>query len=66
MRAAVYYGNTKLEIEEVPEPPVGPGQVVGISTAIATTSAQSGSIGVGFAITIDDAMSTANSLLSGA
>jgi putative serine protease PepD len=42
------------------------GQVVGISTAIATTSAQSGSIGVGFAITIDDAMSTANSLLSGA
>jgi putative serine protease PepD len=42
------------------------GRVVGISTAIATTSAQSGSIGVGFAITIDDAMATANSLLSGA
>jgi S1-C subfamily serine protease len=40
--------------------------VVGISTAIATTSAQSGSIGVGFAITIDDAMDAANSLLSGA
>jgi putative serine protease PepD len=42
------------------------GRVVGISTAIATTSAQSGSIGVGFAITIDDAMATANKLLSGA
>ena len=42
------------------------GRVVGISTAIATTSSQSGSIGVGFAITIDDAMATANNLLSGA
>jgi putative serine protease PepD len=42
------------------------GRVVGISTAIATTSSQSGSIGVGFAITIDDAMTTANGLLSGA
>jgi (R,R)-butanediol dehydrogenase/meso-butanediol dehydrogenase/diacetyl reductase len=27
MRAAVYYGNHKLEIEDVPEPNVGPGQV---------------------------------------
>jgi len=27
MRAAVYYGNAKLEIEDVPEPSVGPGQV---------------------------------------
>ena len=42
------------------------GRVVGISTAIATTSSDSGSIGVGFAITIDDAIATANNLLSGA
>jgi putative serine protease PepD len=42
------------------------GRVVGISTAIATTSSDSGSIGVGFAITIDDAMNAANSILSGA
>jgi putative serine protease PepD len=42
------------------------GRVVGISTAIATTSADSGSIGVGFAITIDDAIAAANNLLSGA
>jgi putative serine protease PepD len=41
------------------------GRVVGISTAIATTSADSGSIGVGFAITIDDAMTAANAILSG-
>jgi threonine dehydrogenase-like Zn-dependent dehydrogenase len=27
MRAAVYYGNAKLEIEDVPEPSAGPGQV---------------------------------------
>jgi len=40
------------------------GRVVGISTAIATTSAASGSIGVGFAITIDDAMNAANGVLS--
>jgi putative serine protease PepD len=42
------------------------GRVVGISTAIATTSSQSGSIGVGFAITIDNAMKAANAILSGA
>jgi putative serine protease PepD len=42
------------------------GRVVGISTAIATTSSASGSIGVGFAITVDDAMSAANDILSGA
>ena len=42
------------------------GRVVGISTAIATTSSDSGSIGVGFAITIDDAIVAANNLLSGA
>jgi putative serine protease PepD len=42
------------------------GRVIGISTAIATTSSDSGSIGVGFAITIDDAMAAANSILSGA
>jgi putative serine protease PepD len=42
------------------------GRVVGISTAIATTSDDSGSIGVGFAITIDDAMTAANAILSGA
>jgi putative serine protease PepD len=42
------------------------GRVVGISTAIATTSSDSGSIGVGFAITIDDAIAAANNLLSGA
>ena len=42
------------------------GRVVGISTAIATTSSDSGSIGVGFAITIDDAMDAANGILSGA
>jgi putative serine protease PepD len=41
-------------------------RVVGISTAIATTSSDSGSIGVGFAITIDDAMHAANGILSGA
>jgi putative serine protease PepD len=41
-------------------------RVVGTNTAIATLSSQSGSIGVGFAITIDDAMATANNLLSGA
>jgi putative serine protease PepD len=41
------------------------GRVVGISTAIATTSSDSGSIGVGFAITIDDAMDVANGILSG-
>jgi len=41
------------------------GRVVGISTAIATTSSDSGSIGVGFAITIDDAIAAANNLLSG-
>jgi putative serine protease PepD len=41
------------------------GRVVGISTAIATTSSESGSIGVGFAITIDDAMDAANGILSG-
>lgn len=27
MRAAVYYGNGKIEIEDVPEPTVGDGQV---------------------------------------
>ena len=27
MRAAVYYGNHKLEIEDVPEPTPGEGQV---------------------------------------
>jgi putative serine protease PepD len=42
------------------------GRVVGISTAIATTSSASGSIGVGFAITIDDAIDVANGILSGA
>jgi putative serine protease PepD len=42
------------------------GRVVGISTAIATTSSDSGSIGVGFAITIDNALDAANSILSGA
>jgi putative serine protease PepD len=42
------------------------GRVVGISTAIATTSSDSGSIGVGFAITIDNATAAANSILSGA
>jgi putative serine protease PepD len=42
------------------------GRVVGISTAIATTSSDSGSIGVGFAITIDNATAVANSILSGA
>jgi putative serine protease PepD len=42
------------------------GRVVGISTAIATTSSDSGSIGVGFAITIDDATDVANGILSGA
>jgi putative serine protease PepD len=42
------------------------GRVVGISTAIATTSSDSGSIGVGFAITIDDALAAANAIRSGA
>jgi putative serine protease PepD len=40
------------------------GQVVGINTAIATTSDQGGNIGVGFAIPIDEAMKVANTLRS--
>ncbi|GIJ55837.1 S1C family serine protease [Virgisporangium aurantiacum] len=40
------------------------GQVVGIDTAIATTSEQGGNIGVGFAIPIQDAMKVANTLRS--
>jgi putative serine protease PepD len=40
------------------------GQVVGINTAIATTSEDGGSIGVGFAIPIDKAMQVANQLRS--
>jgi putative serine protease PepD len=38
------------------------GQVVGINTAIATTSDSGGNIGVGFAIPIDKAMQVANQL----
>ncbi|GAA1034225.1 hypothetical protein GCM10009557_38320 [Virgisporangium ochraceum] len=40
------------------------GQVVGINTAIATTSEAGGNIGVGFAIPIADAMQIANTLRS--
>jgi putative serine protease PepD len=40
------------------------GQVVGINTAIATTSEAGGNIGVGFAIPIQDAMQVANTLRS--
>jgi putative serine protease PepD len=40
------------------------GQVVGMNTAIATTSEDGGSIGVGFAIPIDKAMQVANQLRS--
>ena len=40
------------------------GQVVGIDTAIATTSEQGGNIGVGFAIPIQEAMKVANTLRS--
>jgi putative serine protease PepD len=43
------------------------GQVVGITTANASVSGQSsGSIGVGFAIPIDDAKQVINQLMSGA
>jgi putative serine protease PepD len=40
------------------------GQVIGVNTAIATTSEQGGNIGVGFAIPIQDAMKVANTLRS--
>jgi putative serine protease PepD len=40
------------------------GQVVGINTAIATTSESGGNIGVGFAIPVDGAMQVANTLRS--
>ena len=40
------------------------GQVVGIDTAIATTSEAGGNIGLGFAIPIQDAMKVANTLRS--
>ena len=38
------------------------GQVVGMNTAIATTSEDGGNIGVGFAIPIDKAMQVANQI----
>jgi putative serine protease PepD len=40
------------------------GQVIGINTAIATTSSTSGSIGVGFAIPMNDAKKVANSIIT--
>jgi putative serine protease PepD len=40
------------------------GQVIGINTAIATTSGTSGSIGVGFAIPMNDAKKVANSIIT--
>jgi len=39
------------------------GQVIGINTAIATTSSGSGSIGVGFAISINDAKTVADQIV---
>jgi putative serine protease PepD len=40
------------------------GQVIGINTAIATTSSSSGSIGVGFAIPMNDAKKVANDIIT--
>jgi putative serine protease PepD len=40
------------------------GQVIGINTAIATTSSGSGSIGVGFAIPMNDAKKVADQIIS--
>ncbi|MCW2886886.1 MAG: putative serine protease PepD [Streptosporangiaceae bacterium] len=42
----------------------GTGQVIGINTAIATTSGGSGSIGVGFAISINDAKKAADDIIN--
>ncbi|SEG79147.1 putative serine protease PepD [Thermomonospora echinospora] len=42
----------------------GSGQVVGINTAIATTGQGDGSIGVGFAIPINDAVKVVNEIIS--
>jgi putative serine protease PepD len=44
----------------------GAGQVIGVNTAIATTSSGSGSIGVGFAIPINDAKKVAGAIIAGA
>jgi putative serine protease PepD len=41
------------------------GRVIGINSAIATTSSQAGSIGLGFAIPIDQAAKVAESLIEG-
>ncbi|MEV4258516.1 trypsin-like peptidase domain-containing protein, partial [Spirillospora sp. NPDC049652] len=43
----------------------GAGQVIGVNTAIATSGDGSGSIGVGFAIPINDARRTVNRMLAG-
>jgi putative serine protease PepD len=43
----------------------GAGQVIGINTAIATSSGGSGNIGVGFAIPINDARKAAQSIAQG-
>jgi putative serine protease PepD len=43
----------------------GSGQIIGINTAIATTGSDSGSIGVGFAIPINQAKKAADQILSG-
>lgn len=42
------------------------GQVVGINTAIATSGSSDGNIGVGFAIPIDSAKKTADTIIAGA
>lgn len=41
------------------------GEVVGVNTAIATLSRGSGSIGIGFAVPIDEAMAVADRILAG-
>ncbi len=41
------------------------GRVVGVNTAIATTSARSGNIGIGFAVPIDRAVQVASTIIAG-
>jgi len=41
------------------------GRVVGVNTAIATTSARSGNIGIGFAVPIDRAVQVASKIIAG-